>query len=149
MLFGKSEHYSSVGYAHVSFIINITELYYAIDGVCQCSSGLKELEQRHTGNQNLRGILAQNRLILEIGCERTKMRIDHVRQTFNVIDIGIPTNLKWHKWQIIMATTVLAASLTGLFTASTLFKVTSDGSKSQENQDFIVEALAKNALQVN
>jgi hypothetical protein len=141
--------YSSVGYAHVSFIINITELYYAIDGVCQCSRGLKKLERRHTGNQNLQGILAQNRLILEIGCERTKMRIDHVKQTFNVIDIGIPTNMKRHKRQIIMAAAVLAASLTGLFTASTLFKVASDGAKAQENQDFIVEALARNALQVN
>ena len=140
---------SSVGYAHVSFIINITEIYQTLGAVCDCSEGLRKLQNLHGGNMKMQTILAQHQLILQIGCERVLQRIDHIRQTFHVTETGIPTNLRRHKRQIIIAAALLTASLTGLFTASTLFKVATDGSKAQENQDFIVETLARNALRLN
>jgi len=144
--------YSSIGYAHVSFVINISEVFSNLEGVCGCADGMSKLYKKLDGHANAtqqQVLLQQHYMVLKAGCVQTKGRLEHIMQTFNVIKEGVPTNARRFKRQLIAGAALLLASISGLFSASALLQVALDSGRSNENQDFIVEVLAKEEVRLN
>ena len=137
----------SIGYAHVSFIINITEIYESLDGVCGCSAGLGQIVTDNS-TKSLEVLLRQHHLVLKAGCQQIRERLDHIKTTFLATETNIPSAHR-QKRQLIVGAAVLLASLSGLFTATTLYKVASEAFKTQQNQDFVIEMLAREELKLN